>query len=497
MRQSIISRTAPLRGSSVLDTPLAFAAVLVVALGISVLVGYKDYLIGLIIAAGLIGGTITFICLFNTRLGFVITTIVGFFMFYIKRMSDDAIPMGVAVDVLTAVTFIGAYYRKTIHNQRIWQYMKNPVSYMYIMYLGFLLIELFNPSMYSVSGWIFTVRKFINFVMIYFVGLFTFNSVKDVKDYMKLWLFLSVLAGAYGCFQQWFGLLGFEEHWVVSDPVRYRLYFQGGDIRKFSFLSDPTAYGILMACSIVFAIVLAMNTKKVKQRNWLIAGIIIMALGMAYSGTRTAYFMIPAGLAIYILMTITNRRTLLFMAGFLMFFVVLMFGPFSGNNTVNRIRTSFHLKDDESMNVRDENRHNIQPYIWRHPIGGGVATSGVLGIQYNPGHPLAGFPPDSGYLRTALETGWIGLIITMTLFFVTLLVGVKGYYQAQTKDVRALYVAIVTGLYAYIVAHYAQVAIGQIPGAFFFYSSMAIIVKMKDFETPSHKHSDQVKSITT
>ena len=497
MRNSYITTPARLRGSKLLDSPWAYMLMFLVAAAISYVVWHYDYRLGIVISAGLIGITATLISLFDTRMGFLITTIVSFFMFYIKRMTNDEIPMGIAADVLIAVTFIGAYYRKTIHKQTLWAYIRNPVSYIYWVYMGFLLIELFNPSMYSVIGWGFTVRKFFNFVMIYFIGLHTFNSLKDVKDYLKLWLFLSVLAGLYGCFQQWHGLLGFEEDWVMSDPIRYKLYFQGGDIRKFSFLSDPTAYGILMASSIVLAITLAMTVGRKKQRTWLIAGIILMCLGMAYSGTRTAYIMVPAGLSIYVLMTITNRRTLLFSAAFLLFFNVLIFGPFYSNDTVNRIRTSFQFKDDESMNVRDENRERIRPYMLSHPIGGGVATSGVLGLLYNPGHPLAGFPPDSGYLRTALETGWIGLAITMLMFFIPMYVGVRNYYRSRTREIRALYVGLLAGLYAYIIAQYAQVAIGQIPGSLFFYSSMAIMVKLKDFETPTNTKSDQVKTITT
>lgn len=481
MRHSI-SRITPLRGAAILNKPWAFAAVLLVAILISLAIGYGDYRIGMALIAALVGGTAILVCLFNTKMGFLMTTIVGFFMFYIKRMSGDVIPTGVAVDAMITATFIGIYFQKTIHKQTIAEYMRHPVTYMFFIYIAFMLIELFNPSMHSIAGWLFTLRKYFNFVMIYFIGLHTFNSLDDVKDYFKLWIFLSVLAGAYGCFQQWFGLLGFEEHWVVSDPLLYRLYFQGGQIRKFSFLSDPTAYGIVMASSTVFCTVLAMASNKPAERRVLIAGIILMALGMAYSGTRTAYVMVPAGLSLYILMTITNRRTILFMAGFLVFAIILLFGPFSGNGTVNRIRTSFHMKDDASMNVRDENRASIQPYIHKHPLGGGLATSGVLGAQYNPGHPLAGFPPDSGYLRAALETGYIGLFVTMFIYFVALFNGVKGYYRSKTKEVRTLYVAMVGGLYSYVVAHYAQVAIGQVPGSLFFYSSLAIIVKLKDFE---------------
>ncbi|SFE92836.1 O-Antigen ligase [Chitinophaga sp. CF118] len=492
-----IQKTRWFKGAKLFDSPWAYTIMLLIAVSISCIIGYGDYRIGFLIIAGLIAGMVALICMFNTRLGFIITTILAFFMFYPKHFIADNLPTGIVIDILIALTFIGAYYKKSIHKQRLWEYMSSPVTVVYIIYMGFLLIELFNPSMDSVSGWIFTVRKFLNFMMIYFIGLHIFNSLNDIKDYLKLWLYLAILAGAYGCFQQWFGLPSFEERWVMDDPIRYKLYFQGGEIRKFSFLSDPTAFGILMGISIVYAIAAAMNEERKKQRWLLIIGILLMVLGMSYSGTRTAYFIIPAGLCVYVLMTINNRKTLLFMVGFLLFFMVLIFGPFYSNSTVNRIRTSFKLSDDESMNVRDKNREMIRPYMLSHPMGGGVATTGVLGQEYNPGHPLAGFPPDSGYLRTALETGWIGLGYTLIMFFITLLVAVKNYYRSRSKEVRTIYVAIVASLYAFIIAQYAQVAIGQMPGSFFFYSAMAIIVKLKNFDTPHNQHPINIKKITT
>jgi MFS family permease len=237
-----------------------------------------------------------------------------------------------------------------------------------------------------------------------------------------------------------------------------------------------------MAISILYGIIVALNEERPKRRWLLVAGIIFMTLGMTYSGTRTAYIIIPAGLCIYALMTINNRRTLIFMAGFILFFVVLIFGPFYSINAVNRVRTSFKFSDDESMNVRDQNRKMIQPYIYSHPLGGGVATSGVLGLLYNPGHPLAGFPPDSGYLRAAIETGPIGLAYTLFMFFVMLQVGIRNYYASRSKKTRTIYVGLVACMFAYMIAQYAQVAIGQMPGAFFFYGGMAIIVKLRNFE---------------
>jgi putative inorganic carbon (hco3(-)) transporter len=71
----------------------------------------------------------------------------------------------------------------------------------------------------------------------------------------------------------------------------------------------------------------------------------------------------------------------------------VVFTPFFKGKTVERLRSAFELKENASLNVRDVNRKLIQPYIYAHPIGGGLATSGKPGEAYNPDHRLAGFPP--------------------------------------------------------------------------------------------------------
>jgi O-antigen ligase len=106
---------------------------------------------------------------------------------------------------------------------------------------------------------------------------------------------------------------------------------------------------------------------------------------------------------------------------------------------------------------------------------------------------LAGFPPDSGYLRSALETGWIGLFLSCAIFFTILYVGVRNYYLSKTKEVRGIYVGLVAALFAYVVANYAQVAIGQFPGSFFFYGAIAVIVKLRGIEREQLFNTNNIK----
>ena len=472
-----------------LNNPLGYGILLAASVAVAFLITKVGFTYGSIFLILLLGGAASLVCFLNAKFGFFLTMFLSFFIFIIKRYFGDELPVGAAIEVLLFITFVGIFVKKTGRNATSWRYIDNPITYVYLIYTAYIFIQAFNPDMDSMLGWLFIVRKLAGFLMAFFIVLHVFD-LKFLKFFLKFWLCLALLAALYGCYQEWFGFLQFEENWVRQDELRFRLYYIDGHFRKFSFLSDPAAFGILMAISGLLALVMATGPTKMWKRATLIIASIFMFLAMAYSGTRTAYAMIPAGLVIFILMTITHKNTLIFTTFSLVVFATIMFGPIYGNATINRIRSTFQFSEDASLNVRDVNRAMIQPYIYDHPIGGGLATSGVLGLKYNPQHPLAGFPPDSGYLRTALETGWIGLAITCILYFVILYQGVRGYYRGRDPNLKIYYVAIISVVYALVIAQYAQVAIGQLPGALIFYPALAIVACLYQYD----KRQDKVNS---
>ena len=201
---------------------------------------------------------------------------------------------------------------------------------------------------------------------------------------------------------------------------------------------------------------------------------------MSYSGTRTTTVMLPVGIALYILMTLKNKATIMTM--FITFFAVLfvMFAPID-NPTLNRMRSTFDSKD-ESLNVRSINRKSIQPYIYAHPIGGGVATSGVDGMRFYPTHRLAGFPPDSGLLMLALDMGWVGLIVSILPFLMFLYQGIHYYYRIKNKEYKKYIVAITCSIFAIVVTMYAQVSIGNMPTVFFIFGVMSMFKRLMEFD---------------
>lgn len=417
-------------------------------------------------------------CLLDPIGGYYLLLIIAFFAEYPGRLLNKALPITTFVEVLVLLLFIGTYWQAGKDKNQKGNLLKYPITILLIINIFYYLIEFFNPDMGPPDGWLFTSKRFIVEILFFVISYRLINTPARFKYFLKFWIIMSLIAALYGCYQQWFGLLPMELSSL--DEREFGILYQGGVIRKFSFLEGVVTFGSLCGFMAVITIILAINEKVTKRKYQL--GIIsfFLFLGMAYSGTRTFSLMIPAGIALYVLMTLKHKATI-----FILFFLFLsvlfvMFAPID-NPTLNRMRSTFDTKD-ESLNVRTVNRRSIQPYIYTHPIGGGVASSGIEGLRFNPTHPLAGFPPDSQLLKLALDTGWIGLGLMILLFLMVMYQGIHYYFRIKSEEYKKYTVAVTCALFSVMITLYAQVTIGQMPTVFFIFGMMSIFKRLMEFD---------------
>jgi O-antigen ligase len=171
---------------------------------------------------------------------------------------------------------------------------------------------------------------------------------------------------------------------------------------------------------------------------------------------------------------IKNKRVYLLSLIGLIVFISIIVVP-TGNPTIKRFQSAFKPEQDASYIVRLENQRIIRPYIWRHPFGGGLGATGVWGARFAPGSFLAGFPTDSGYVRVAVELGWIGLTIYLLLWIVILKKGIDHYYSIRDAELKFYILSMVCVLFSLYVVNYAQQAVVQLPTSLLFWVAAAII----------------------
>ncbi|MEM9299073.1 MAG: O-antigen ligase family protein [Bacteroidota bacterium] len=455
---------------------------------VGVSIAYLDSKLGVkisVILFALIGAVLfAFICFLKIKYAYYVSFILCFTFPIIERRFNIDLPLSLIIQVLSFMMVFFILIKKIVQKDFSFAFLRNNVTYALLMLMGYNFLQGLNPNMESYAGWGLVVKGSIGIFAVYFVVLYLIHEDSSfLNQFVKLWILMATIAALYACYQEWFGLFNFEIGWIRADPLRFKRIFIKGAYRKFSLLSDPANFGIFMAASGLMAIPFLLKSISMLKKLFLLisVGLIIMATG--YSGTRTAYAMIPAGLVLFGLMTINKSRTLYLSAAGVMLIAFVLFGPIHGNPTVHRVRTLIN-QDDPSLNVRNVNRSNIQSYVNEHPIGGGLMTTGTGGLKYNPNHELAGFPPDSGFLQTALETGYIGLFINMLFFFIGLSSGIKNYYSSNDENTKILILSLLSFLFAVCVGMYAQAFAGQLPISLVLYPSMGILASLSPPRKP-------------
>jgi putative inorganic carbon (HCO3(-)) transporter len=438
--------------------------------------------LGMGVIGGIVGLAVVIVCLMSTETGFYINMAYSFFVYHLSRLIlGDQLPVGVITDVLIVAILFSLFIKGVSLKKSLNEFIRSPVVVLMVLNFFYGSLELFNPEGHSVEAWSQAIRKAFEAFVFLFIAFQILRDKGSVRRYIRVLFVLCVMAALYGCIQQWHGLFDFEIRWATADPVRFGLLYIGGDFRKFSTFNDPTAFGGMMAACSVFFAILAIGQQDKRIRWTLLAGVVVMILAMAYSGTRTANVMLVAGLGMFALLTIDKKTTRRFAVVAGLALVAVLYAPIYGNSTLNRFRSSFG-SEDESYKVRVVARDIIRPYMLSHPFGGGLGTTGNMGTVLNPGHFLAGFQTDSGYLQLALETGWIGLIMVCLIYYFSLKSGVTAYFHTRDGEMKWVYAAATCALFCYFIGMFAQSIIGSITDMAFYYPVLAIILRFKFFE---------------
>jgi putative inorganic carbon (HCO3(-)) transporter len=449
----------------------------------------QDLLLGLIFFALIMAFCVVIFCFIKVDLAYFLLLIIGWFgAYFCTYATNGNLPVGLIFDCIVLVNFLALLGSRRDVKASFRQFIKEPVILLSLLGSAYGVLEIFNPNAgLSSSNWL-GVRKVIEMILLQFTAYCLFDNYRMIRRYTFAVLIVSTLCAAYGCFQEWHGLAPWELSMIMSDPHTFALLWAGGEFRKFSTLYDPAAFGILMAVCAIFFIILGINEQNRRLRITYFACVIPMILGMGYSGTRTAYAILLAGIVFFILFNIDKPAIRKFGAFMVVVFLAVMFGPFSGNGTIRRFRTTFLGTKDESYKVRIIARAFIKPYIQRHPFGGGLGTTGFNGALEHPGNPLAGFMPDGAYVQRAAELGWIGLLINVILYFLILKTGIQAFFRVKDPRIKVYYAAAVSCIFAFYVGDYAQLAVGGPADICIYFMFIAMILKRKDYDKEYELH---------
>jgi hypothetical protein len=400
--------------------------------------------------------------------------LMAYFIMFLIAIINTTFPLGTIMDGMLAVMILGFFIQQK-YNRNYW-ILKNPIGYIIAVWVIYNILQLFNPAAASKLAWLYTIRSVALTMLSYYIFTYYLDSRKFLRTIIILWLTLSFIAALYAIKQEYFGFFAFEER-NHYDPSTIGLLFIDGHWRKNAIFSDPVAFSFNMAASAILCLGLMTGPFKIKYKVLLFALGALFAVVMTYSATRAAYVLIPAAFLILFVLKF-NRIAIVLSIPILFAFLVLIRVPTS-NTTLVRFQSAFKPNEDASYNVRKLNQKKVQPFIQTHPFGGGLGGSGIWGVRFAPYSFLAQFPPDSGYVRVAMELGWVGLLLICTLFFTSLYVGIKNYFTIRDPELKSYCLAMVLIVFALAIANYPQEAIVQYPLSIYFYMILAIITVTK------------------
>ena len=454
-----------------LKNPAGLIALLFAAIGIALTIKALGIAGGALIIMALIGPPIVFAVITYPKFGIITILVSAYFILWVIRLGLVAFPLGTLMDGLLALLILGLIIKQKYEPD--WTFLNNPISIVILVWIGYNFIQVANPSAESKLAWLYTIRTVALVMLNYFIFSYHIRSKIFIRLIIKIWLGLSVIGALYAYKQQYFGFFGFEEEYLYSDPSIAGLLFIGGQWRKFSIFSDPVAFSYTMVVSSLLCVGLMFGPIS-RMKKWFLGFLIFLFLSsMLYSGTRGAYVLFPATM-LFLAILIFNMRILIMTAIGGILLITLIFIP-TGNLTFYRFQSAFRPSEDASFNVRATNQKMIQPYIQSHPIGGGLGATGVWGAKFSPGSFLASFPPDSGYVRVAVELGWIGLLIFCTLMFIILKTGIENYYNIRDPELKSYCLSMVLIVFAFNIGNYPQEALVQYPSNVYFYLVAALI----------------------
>ncbi|MCC5929832.1 MAG: O-antigen ligase family protein [Cyclobacteriaceae bacterium] len=486
---------ASIASNDKLKESLPMVMVLLIGAAISWLSVFNDFTISILvivacIAVIAIAGTIS-----NPLYAVFFILVLDVFFAYIPRAvpAFKEFPIGTIIDGICLLGLISVIINYTYKKQFNLNFFTNPIGYFLLISLFYVLLQVINPNADSFAGWLNMGFRPQMMTIAYFALLYyALSSYKNIKYFTVFWISIACFTGLYGMSQEYLGLLPWDEKFYLTPGV-FDLHWTFGKIRIFSVYDNATTFGMFMTMGFIVCIVMLIGPYKIEKKIIIALAAIIMLLGAYYSGTRTAYLMITLGLAFVFLMNFDDLRIFLVSITAFVFLIGLLNAPIYGSANFNRFRSAFFPDKDASMQVREDNRAAIQRYIYEHPFGGGIATTGMLGEDYNPRHQLAGFPPDSLFLKMALERGWFGLVLILSFYFTIMLTGVNGFFKAKNPKVKNIYLAYLGAIFPTSIAGLTQ-EIEQKPMFIIIFGAIVIFLNLVKYESEIEKSQNTTKA---
>ena len=331
--------------------------------------------------------------------------------------------------------------------------LKHPLTIIIILNLVWIFITCLTSDIQIVS-FKFLIARLWCVVPFYFMGVYLFRKLSNVK--LFIWLYTIPLLGVIGYTTYNHYLWGFDElagHWVM-----------------YPFYNDHTAYGAVLTMYIpIFA---AFTFTKIYSRTirvfcFLVLAILMMALVLSFS--RAAWVSLAFSICVLLLVLFRIKfkwlvLTLIILAGLFYLFQNDIWDKLEKNkqgtsaNFVEHIQSISNISTDAS-NLERINRWEsaIRMFHTRPVFGFGPGTYQFEYGPYQQSMEKTKISTDFGdrgnahseYIGPLSESGMLGLLFMVAIVVYTIVIGLRVYKKAESREIKYISLSILLGLITY------------------------------------------------
>lgn len=476
--------TTPLKQTAPFTSPLNTLAWFLLTLALAAAAVVSVVELNRLAILALVTVPLAVLVLFHIELGVVCLVVYSSLLAFFVRMLPPANsgPIGLALDGILALMLLRLGW--DLFQQRNFQVFRSPLTVAVLAFLGYQVLEVFNPAAPSIWFGLYGLRGTLR-VAGFFLVIYYFRSRRAILRLVVGWLALLLGVGAYGIFQHHHGLLWQEMHWLLTEG-NAQTHILKGYVRVFSTVGDAATFGFLMIIGVLFACALALGSPW-RWRLPLLLACLPLLYAMAASYSRGPVVALVAGV-VALLLAARNFWLATSIAAIGAVGVAVLIASGSGQ-LLDRLSTAARPDEDASFNTRLNYVNTYLPEIAQRPFGFGINTSGGGARKVSGGErvrgSVVGVPTDNYYFKVALEMGWVGLTLWLWLNGALLLHAFRVHHRLRDPALKAVALGTASVLVAIAVGALSNDILAQKPIAELFWLCAGLVVVLGQYRTRS------------
>ncbi|RMG83457.1 MAG: O-antigen ligase family protein [Bacteroidetes bacterium] len=390
---------------------------------------------------------------------FSLDKLVMFIVFFTPlSVNLEQLEFGLGLALPTEPLIFGAtllFYIKLLLYERFdYKLIRHPITYAVIFHLAWIFITVFPSEMPLVSFKFFVSRLWF-VTTFYFIAMYLFKRDKsNIFKYIWLYILGFVPIIIYTLYNH--AIRGFEHqpaHWVMQP-----------------FFKDHTSYGAILAMYLPFlATVLWSKRYMFTTKMVIFLVLLVFVVGVIFSYTRAAWVSLAGAFAVFMLMKLRIRFSVLatvalLLIGLFFAFRVEIMQKLEKNRQDSSDELTEHIQSISNVATDASNLERLNRWscAWRmfkeRPVFGW--GPGTYMFQYAPfqrSYEMTVISTNFGdlgnahseYLGPLAEQGVLGLVNMLMIVMVSVYVGVRLYFKIRDPEDKRIIMAVLLGLITY------------------------------------------------